>query len=81
MFRHLSAEGVRVPDGFATTSEAYRHYLEHNHLTERIQARLKGVDSDDLAQLERVGSEIRGWIFGASCRRTWRRKSRRLTRT
>jgi pyruvate, water dikinase len=65
MFRHLSAEGVRVPDGFATTSGAYRHFLEHNHLTERIQARLKGVDSDDLAELERAGAEIRGWIFNA----------------
>ncbi|MDH3514155.1 MAG: hypothetical protein OEM83_04700, partial [Gammaproteobacteria bacterium] len=31
MFRNLSAEGVRVPDGFATTSEAYRHFLKHNH--------------------------------------------------
>jgi pyruvate,water dikinase len=65
MFRHLSAEGVRVPDGFATTSAAYRHFLEHNRLTERIQARLKGVDSDDLVQLERAGTEIRGWILNA----------------
>ncbi|MCR4300119.1 MAG: phosphoenolpyruvate synthase, partial [Sulfuricaulis sp.] len=65
MFRHLSAEGVRVPDGFATTAEAYRHFLEHNHLTERIQQRLQGVSSNDLAQLERVGAEIRGWIFDA----------------
>lgn len=66
MFRHLSAEGVRVPDGFATTAEAYRHYLEHNHLTERIRKRLHGVDSNDLAQLERAGAEIREWIFGAN---------------
>ncbi len=65
MFRHLSAEGVRVPDGFATTAEAYRHYLEHNQLTDRIQTRLKGVDSDDLVQLEKAGSEIRGWILEA----------------
>ncbi|MBI5782777.1 MAG: phosphoenolpyruvate synthase, partial [Gammaproteobacteria bacterium] len=66
MFRHLSAEGVRVPDGFATTADAYRHYLRHNQLTERIQARLKGVDSDNLAQLEQAGTEIRGWILDAS---------------
>lgn len=66
MFRHLSAEGVRVPDGFATTADAYRHFLTHNHLTERIQARLKGVDSGDLAQLEQAGTEIRRWIFEAS---------------
>ncbi len=66
MFRHLSAEGVRVPDGFATTAEAYRHYLEHNHLTDRIQVRLKGVDSDNLTQLEQAGTEVRRWIFEAS---------------
>jgi len=65
MFRRLGAEGVRVPDGFATTAEAYRHFLDHNRLTGRIQARLKGVDSDDLAQLERAGSEIRRWILDA----------------
>ena len=66
MFRNLSAEGVRVPDGFATTSEAYRHFLKHNHLAERIQKRLQGVSSNDLAELERAGAEIRDWIFGAS---------------
>ncbi|MDH3370858.1 MAG: phosphoenolpyruvate synthase, partial [Gammaproteobacteria bacterium] len=66
MFRHLSAEGVRVPDGFATTAEAYRHFLEHNQLTDRIRKTLHGVDSNDLAQLERAGDEIRGWIFGAN---------------
>jgi len=65
MFRHLSAAGVRVPDGFATTAEAYRHYLAHNHLTERIQVRLKDVDSDNLAQLEKAGADIRRWILEA----------------
>ena len=66
MFRHLSAEGVRVPDGFATTADAYRHFLKHNRLTERIQARLQGVESDNLAQLGQAGTEIRRWIFEAS---------------
>ncbi len=65
MFRHLSAEGVRVPNGFATTSEAYRHYLKHNNLTDSIRERLHGLDTNDIAQLERAGADIRRWIMEA----------------
>jgi pyruvate,water dikinase len=65
MFRHLSAEGVRVPDGFATTSEAYRYYLAHNGLTERIRERLRPLDTRNLAELEKAGAEIRRWIMEA----------------
>ena len=63
MFRHLSAEGVRVPNGFATTSEAYWHYLAHNKLTEKILKRLANLDSSHLAQLEQVGADVRRWIL------------------
>ncbi|MGE5241275.1 MAG: phosphoenolpyruvate synthase [Bacteroidota bacterium] len=65
MFQHLSAEGVRVPDGFATTSEAYRYYLAHNGLTERIRDRLRSLDTRNLADLEKAGAEIRRWIMDA----------------
>ena len=40
MIRTLKDDGVRVPDGFATTADAYRKFLEANSLTERIQAHL-----------------------------------------
>ncbi len=63
MFRHLSAEGVRVPNGFATTAEAYWHYLTHNGLSEKILKRLENLDSRDIAQLERAGADIRRWIL------------------
>ncbi|HYA38292.1 MAG TPA: phosphoenolpyruvate synthase [Candidatus Methylomirabilis sp.] len=66
MFRHLSAEGVRVPGGFATTAEAYRHYLEHNGLTERIRERLRPLDTRNLSELEKAGTEIRRWILEAT---------------
>ena len=49
MFRNLSAEGVRVPNGFATTAEAYWHYLAHNNLTDTIRERLKNIDSRNLS--------------------------------
>lgn len=63
MYRHLSAEGVRVPNGFATTAEAYWHYLAHNNLKEAIGERLRNLDSRDLAQLEQAGAEIRRSIL------------------
>ena len=36
MYRALSGEGVKVPNGFATTAQAYRDYLTHNNLESRI---------------------------------------------
>lgn len=65
MYRHLSAQGVRVPNGFATTAEAYRYFLAHNLLTERIRDRLHSLDTQDLAQLEQAGTEIRRWMMEA----------------
>ncbi|MEJ2058972.1 MAG: phosphoenolpyruvate synthase [Gammaproteobacteria bacterium] len=65
MYRELSAEGVKVPNGFATTAEAYRHYLEHNGLTERISKALDGLDKNDVTALARTGSQIRSWIMHA----------------
>ncbi len=63
MFRHLSVEGVRVPNGFATTSEAYWHYLAHNNLTDAVRERLINIDSRNLAQLEQAGASIRRSIM------------------
>ncbi|MEX2162761.1 MAG: phosphoenolpyruvate synthase [Sulfuricaulis sp.] len=63
MYRHLSSEGVRVPNGFATTSEAYWNYLEHNKLKQLIRDRLKNLDSRNLAQLEQAGADIRQAIM------------------
>ncbi|MBI3546953.1 MAG: phosphoenolpyruvate synthase [Gammaproteobacteria bacterium] len=65
MVRHLSSEGVRVPNGFATTAEAYRYFLTHNQLTDRIRDRLQALQTQDLAQLEQAGAEIRRWILQA----------------
>ena len=58
MIRALKREDIRVPDGFATTSEAYRDFLHANDLEQKIQDRL-----DDLHQgkqpLEKIGKSIR----------------------
>jgi pyruvate, water dikinase len=52
MYQRLAGQGVRVPNGFATTADAYRAFLRHNHLDDRISDLLAGwdrVDVDDLA--------------------------------
>ncbi|MDX5362529.1 MAG: phosphoenolpyruvate synthase [Pseudazoarcus pumilus] len=55
-------DSVRVPGGFATTAQAYRDFLAHQGLAERISARLATLDVDDVVELAKVGAEIRGWI-------------------
>ena len=63
MIQHLTAVGVRVPGGFATTAEAYREFLSASGLAERIAAELATLDVDDIAALSEAGPKIRGWII------------------
>lgn len=63
MISQLTEKGVRVPGGFATTADAYRAFLAHNGLNERISAALAALDVEDVTELARVGKEIRQWIL------------------
>ena len=65
MISQLAATGVKVPGGFATTAEAFRDFLTHNCLTERINARLASLNTDDVKALAEAGAEIRGWVRDA----------------
>ncbi|GMQ97119.1 MAG: phosphoenolpyruvate synthase [Gammaproteobacteria bacterium] len=62
MYRGLSSQGIKVPNGFATTARAYRDYLDHNNLTEKITEALATLDIRDVDQLAEVGAQIRSWI-------------------
>src|SRR5213592_4362006 len=62
MIVQLSKVGIRVPGGFDTTAEAFRELLAAGGLAARIEARMKGLDADDVEALGRCGAEIRGWI-------------------
>ena len=66
MIGQLSKAGIRVPGGFATTADAFREFLDGSALAARIEARLKGLDADDVEALGRCGAEIRGWIEATS---------------
>lgn len=61
----LTSAGIRVPDGFATTAEAFRLFLKEGGLEDRIHARLAKLDVDDVKALAAAGAEIRGWIESA----------------
>jgi pyruvate,water dikinase len=63
MLRSLSGLGVTVPDGFATTAQAYREFLQQDGLAARITQTLAKLDVDDVALLARTGAQIRRWIL------------------
>ena len=49
---------MRVPGGFATTAHAFRDFLTHNGLTERIARRLEGLNTEDVKALAACGADI-----------------------
>jgi len=46
---------VRVPTGFATTSHAFRAFLAHDGLTDKINTKLNALDTEDVRALAQVG--------------------------
>ena len=62
LLSQLTEAGIRVPDGFATTAEAFRVFLKEGGLDKRIEERLKTLDVDDVKELAKAGAEIRQWI-------------------
>jgi len=63
MISQLTRTGIRVPNGFATTADAYREFLAQGGLEARIKARLGSLDADDVSALARCGTEIRQWVM------------------
>ena len=55
-------QGVKVPTGFATTAHAFREFLKHDGLTDRINAKLDALNVDDVNALAAVGAEIRTMV-------------------
>ncbi|MFD1813304.1 phosphoenolpyruvate synthase [Rhodococcus gannanensis] len=68
MVRNLTNVGVRVPNGFATTADAFRRFVNQPSATgtilaETISARLAGLDTDDVQALAEAGREIRAAVM------------------
>ena len=59
-------QGVRVPTGFATTAHAFRQFLAHDGLADKISATLKTLDTEDVRALAVVGAEIRAALTAST---------------
>ena len=65
MIGELSGLGVSVPGGFATTADAFKAFIAHNDLHQRIYDKLATIDVEDVPALTAAGAEIRGWVIDA----------------
>lgn len=62
MITNLSSSGVSVPNGFATTSEAFNLFLDQSGVNQRIYDLLDKTNIDDVDELAKAGKQIRQWI-------------------
>ena len=63
MYNHLTPLGVNVPNGFAVTATAYKHYLDYNNLWEPIGKLFENFNPDDIDRLREVGKTARNLIM------------------
>jgi pyruvate,water dikinase len=63
MIQNLSSRGIRVPGGFATTAQAYREFLDANHMRQRISEHVDALHRG--AELAKVGEAIRSMFADA----------------
>jgi pyruvate,water dikinase len=66
MIRELAPQGIKVPNGFATTAEAYWYVLRAAKLDHQIHEILSGLDTRDATNLRQRGSAVRHVIMAAS---------------
>ncbi|MFH1255303.1 MAG: phosphoenolpyruvate synthase [bacterium] len=62
MYKNLSSQGIKVPNGFATTSAAYNYFFEQTDLKGKIKKILDNLNTRHVADLAKRGSEARKLI-------------------
>lgn len=65
MYRELTSKGVKIPNGFSVTAEAYWHTLEAGGILEKLKSTMEGLDTSNIADLARRGKAARDLILGA----------------
>jgi len=65
MYRNLTKKGVNIPNGFATTAEAYQFFIKKAKIDKKIRAILKGLDTGRVRDLQKRGQEVRRAIVEA----------------
>jgi pyruvate,water dikinase len=66
LYRELAPKGIKVPNGFAITAEAYWDLLRRTGVGQRIKEILSGLDTQDAANLQQKGSAIRRELTAAA---------------
>ena len=66
MFNDLVSHGVRIPDGFATTAEAFRSFLKENELDEKLERLMRDLDREDYSNLNKNGEQARELILNGN---------------
>jgi pyruvate,water dikinase len=65
MYRELTSQGVKIPNGFAVTAEAYWHVINNANILDKLKTTLKGLDKTNLTDLAKRGKKARDLILGA----------------
>jgi pyruvate, water dikinase len=65
MYSRLREKKIRIPNGFAVTSEAYRYFISQNGLDKKIKNHLKGLDTSNMRNLSERGYRVREAILSA----------------
>ncbi len=65
MYQELTEEGIKIPNGFAITAEAYWHVLKSHEILQNIKDILKGLNKNNIKDLSRRGESARNLILNA----------------
>jgi pyruvate,water dikinase len=65
MFNRLSPKGIKIPDGFATTAEAYWLFLDENNIREKLTILMNKIDGNNFSNLREIGAEARALVLNA----------------
>lgn len=65
MYRELTPKGIRVPNGFAVTAEAYWYVLKAGGILEKLKGTMKGLDITDVGELAKRGKAARDLVLEA----------------
>lgn len=65
MYSQLSSKGVRIPNGFAITSNAYWEFLRQNRIDQKLKEIFKNLNTRNIRQLQKTGKLARRLILNS----------------
>ena len=65
MIKNLQPLGINIPDGFATTADAFRFFLSENKLNAPLNSLIGSLDKKDFSNLNTVSKEAKKLFLSA----------------